>query len=105
MEKNVPHKHAHSHEGHSCTCSHDHGHGHILSSWQRWLLSLLMIVVLLKLLHPFVIGQMLVRVTSYSANASYQDAVRMCKKIIFLDKDNVQAWTALGYAYMDMSQT
>jgi tetratricopeptide (TPR) repeat protein len=50
------------------------------------------------------VGQMLVRVTSYCANSSYSDAIRICKKIIALDKDNKQAWTSLGYAYMDLSQ-
>ena len=49
-------------------------------------------------------GQMLVRVTSYSTNASYHDAVRICKKIIAIDGGNKQAWTSLGYAYMDLSQ-
>jgi tetratricopeptide (TPR) repeat protein len=47
---------------------------------------------------------MLVRVTSYSASSSYSDAIRICKKILILDKDNKQAWTSLGYAYMDRSQ-
>jgi tetratricopeptide (TPR) repeat protein len=47
---------------------------------------------------------MLVRVTSYSVNSSYPDAVRICKKIIAIDRDNKQAWDSLGYAYMDMSQ-
>jgi len=47
---------------------------------------------------------MLVRVTSYSTSASYNDAIRICKKIIAIDKNNKQAWTSLGYAYMDLSQ-
>ena len=61
--------------------------------------------VLLILLRSFIVGQMLVRVTSYSANSSYNDAVRICKKIIAIDKDNKQAWTSLGYAYMDLSRS
>ena len=56
------------------------------------------------LLRSFIVGQMLVRVTSYSANSSYSDAIRICKKIITIDGDNMQAWTSLGYAYMDLSQ-
>ena len=56
------------------------------------------------LLRPFFVGQMFVRVTSYSVYSSYNDAIRICKKIIAIDKDNKQAWTSLGYAYMDLSR-
>src|SRR5665213_1088582 len=100
------HKHTHSHAHGSC-CDHDHDHGQdhaFLPLGQRWLISVLIIGVLLVLLRSFIVGQMLVRVTSYSANASYSDAIRICKKIIVIDKDNKQAWTSLGYAYMDLSQ-
>ncbi len=99
------HPHTHSHaEG---CCDHDHGHSHDQNSWppaRRWLLSILIVGVLLVLLRPFIVGQMIVRVTSYSASSSYNDAVRICKKIIAIDGGNKQAWTSLGYAYMDMSQ-
>lgn len=99
-------KHAHEHK-HDCSCDHDHGHAHdhnSLSLFHRWVLSVLIIGVLLVLLRSFIVTQMLVRVTSYSANASYSDAVRICKKIIAIDQDNKQAWTSLGYAYMDMAR-
>jgi len=82
-----------------CTCDQ-----YSLSLAHRWLLSILIVGVMLLLLRSFIVGQMLVRVTSYSANASYSDAIRICKKIIAIDKDNKQAWTSLGYAYMDLSQ-
>lgn len=90
------------------TCDHDHEHNHDHNSmglFQRWFLSVLIVGVLLILLRSFIVGQMLVRVTSYSANGSYRDAVRICKKIITIDKDNKQAWTSLGYAYMDLSRS
>ena len=51
------------------------------------------------------VGQMLVRVTSYSTSSSSNDAIRICKKIILIDKDNIKAWTSLGYSYMDLSQS
>jgi len=107
--KHTEHKHAEGHahsHGEDC-CGHDHGHSHDhnpLSFFQRWVLSLLIIGILLVLLRSFIVGQMLVRVTSYSANASYHDAARICEKIIAIDPENKQAWTALGYAYMDLSQ-
>jgi tetratricopeptide (TPR) repeat protein len=88
------------------TCGHDHGHDHepSLALGARWGLSVLIIAVSLVFLRPFIVNQMLVRVTSYSANSSYSDAIRLCKKIITIDKDNIRAWTSLGYAYMDMSE-
>jgi len=93
-----------------CACDHDHENEHShdhnrLSFFQRWLLSVLIVGVLLVLLRPFIAGQMLVRVTSYSANSSYNDAVRICKKIIAIDNENIKAWTSLGYAYMDLSRS
>jgi tetratricopeptide (TPR) repeat protein len=108
--------HTHSHSNaHDCSChhehdhgqehSHDHSHDHqFLSVAKRWILTVALVALLLFLLRPFIISQMLVRVTSYSANASYHDAIRICKKIIAMDAGNIQAWTALGYAYMDISQ-
>ncbi len=100
------HVHSHSHAP-DCACDHGHEHSHDQNSLplaNRWVLSILIVGILLVLLRSFIVGQMLVRVTSYSANSSYNDAVRICKKIIIVDKDNKQAWTSLGYAYMDMSQ-
>jgi tetratricopeptide (TPR) repeat protein len=94
-------------ENSDCPCDHGHEHSHDKSPItlsQRWLLTVLIVGVLLVLLRSFIVGQMLVRVTSYSVNSSYPDAVRICKKIIAIDRDNKQAWDSLGYAYMDMSQ-
>ncbi len=94
------------HSEHTCNHDHEHSHDHhSMSLSQRWSLSVLIVGVLLILLRSFIVGQMLVRVTSYSANGSYRDAVRICKKIITIDKDNKQAWTSLGYAYMDLSRS
>jgi tetratricopeptide (TPR) repeat protein len=104
--KHPEHTHVHSHaHAKDCACDHDHAHGqNSLSLAGRWMLSILIIGVLLILLRSFIVGQLLVRVTSYSANSSYSNAMRICKKIIIIDKDNIQAWTSLGYAYMDLSQ-
>ena len=89
------HSHAHAHSD----CVHSR-----MSFLTRWLLSILMVGVILTLLRPFLIGQMLVRVTSYSAYSYTNDAIRICKKIIAIDKDNKEARTALGFSYMDQSQ-
>lgn len=106
--KHSEHTHAHvssDPKAHDCSCDHDHGHKHDpLPLARRWLLSILIVGVLLIVLRSFIVGQLLVRVTSYSANSAYSDAIRICKKIIIIDKDNIQAWTSLGYAYMDLSQ-
>ena len=103
----MTHSHTHSHDKGGC-CGHDHEdiHDHNpLKLSHRWILSVLIVGILLITLRSFIVGQMLVRVTSYSANASYADAIRICKKIIAIDGKNKLAWTSLGYAYMDMSQT
>ncbi len=63
-----------------------------------------MVGTILVLLRPFLIGQMFVRITSYAAYSYYNDAIRLSKKIIAIDKDNIQAWTALGFAYMGASE-
>ena len=105
----MTHSHTDSHtEGCSCDHDHDHGHSHdqdFRSIASRWVLSILIVGVLLILLRPFIVGQMLVRVTSYSTSSFYSDVIRICKKIIAIDKDNKQAWTSLGYAYMDLSRS
>ena len=104
--KHSEHKHDHSNDK-DCACDHDHGAAHDHSSMSistRWLLSILIVGGLLISLRSFIVGQMLARVTSYSANSSYNDAVRICKKIIVIDQRNKQAWVSLGYAYMDLSQ-
>lgn len=86
-----------------CACAHDHHHGR-MGLLTRWLLSVLMVGLILILLRPFLIGQMLVRVTSYSTYAYAHDAIRICQRVIAIDKDNKQAWDALGFSYMDLSQ-
>jgi len=103
------HSHAHSHAD-GCGCQHDHDHAHshdhaFLSLTQRWMLTVLIVVALCVFLRPFIISQMLVRVTSYAASNFYEDAIRLCDKVIAIDRKNVQAWTSLGYVYMDLSQT
>jgi tetratricopeptide (TPR) repeat protein len=100
------HAHAHSHpHAKDGTCDHDHDHEqNFLSLASRWGLTVLIVGILLILLRSFIVGQMLVRVTSYCANSSFSDAIRICKKIITIDPDNKQAWTSLGYAYMDLAQ-
>ena len=102
------HTHTHSHkDAKDCACDHDHEHGHAQDSmghYRRWILAVLIVVVLLVLLRPFVVAQLLVRETSYSASSAFTDAVRICEKIIFIDHGNIRAWTSLGYVYMDMSR-
>jgi len=103
----MTHSSIHSHAK-DCACDHekDHDHEHhSLSLGKRWLLSILILGFLLISLRSFIVGQMLVRVTSYSTSSSYSDAIRMCKKIIAIDRDNKQAWVSLGYAYMDSSRS
>jgi tetratricopeptide (TPR) repeat protein len=105
--KHSEHTHAHSHQhAKDCACDHEHEHSHeySLSLAHRWGVSVIIVGVLLVLLRSFIVGQMIVRETSYSSSSDYNDAIRICKKIIVIDKGNIKAWTSLGYVYMDMSQ-
>ena len=70
----------------------------------RWMISAGIVVALLFALRPFLAQQMLVRVSSYLTCAAYYDAVRVCKKIIFIDKNNFRAWSSLGYLYRQTGQ-
>jgi len=98
------HRHSHSHAK-DCACDHDHEHDHApMSISRRWILSVLIVGVLSVLLRSFAVDQLIVRETSYSASSDYSDAIRICKKIIFIDSGNIKAWTSLGYVYMDLSQ-
>ena len=94
-------------KNHQKECHHEHSHdcNHSqMSFFTRWMLSVLMVGLILILLRPFLIGQMFVRAVSYSGYSHYNDAIRICKRIIVIDRDNKQAWTALGFSYMDSSQ-
>jgi len=86
-----------------CACGHEN-HRHGVSFVLRWLISAGIIVGLLFVLRPFLVQQMMVRVSSYLACAAYDDAVRVCKKIIFIDKNNFRAWSSLGYLYRQSGQ-
>jgi len=61
----------------------------------------LIVVPLLFLLKPFIAQQMLVRAASYFSCASYDEVIRVCRKIIFIDKNNAKVWSSLGYAYRE----
>ena len=42
---------------------------------------------------------MLVRVSSYFSSYCFDDAIRVSKRIVFIDKNNTEAWNSFGYAY------
>lgn len=86
-----------------CACGHEH-HYRSVSFTVRWLMSMFIVSGLLFLLRPFLVQQMFVRVSSYLTCASYNDAIRVCKKIIFVDKNNLRVWSSLGYAYKENGQ-
>jgi len=80
----------------------EHRHNHrLLSLGTRWLLSVFIVVVFLFLLKPFLVELMLTRVSSYFSSYYFDDAVRMSKKVVFIDKTNIKGWTSLGKAYKE----
>ena len=94
----------HKDHSHACECEHDHSPGQ-MSFATRWIISIVMVSSIWMFLQTFCLEQMLVRVTSYASYNAYGDVIRICKKIIFLDRDNITAWISLGYAHMDQKDT
>jgi tetratricopeptide (TPR) repeat protein len=79
----------------------EHGHGHH-RAWSlgiRWLLSAFIVASLLFFLKPFLVQQMLARVSSYFSSYYFDEAIRMSKRIVSIDKNNMEAWNSVGYAY------
>ena len=83
------------------SCEHSHDHHRALSLALRWLLSIFIVTTLLFFLKPFLIQQMLVRVSSYFSSYYFDEAIRMSKRIVYIDKNNIEAWDSIGNAYKD----
>lgn len=84
----------------NCGCGYDHQclEG---ESMRRWLFALAIIMCVFVLGRSFVVKEMLSRAAAYFTYSSYDDVIRICKKIIMLDANNLRAWTSLGYAYKE----
>jgi tetratricopeptide (TPR) repeat protein len=81
--------------------AYEHGNSHH-RAWSlgiRWLLTVFIVTTLLFFLKPFLVQQMLSRVSSYFSSYHFDDAIRMSKRIVVIDKKNMEAWNAVGYAY------
>lgn len=86
-----------------CSCGHHH-HDHNVSYaniLKKWILLPVIVTVILFFLKPFIISQMLARSSSYYGYFLYDETARMCRKVVFIDKDNLRAWKMLGYAYRE----
>ncbi|MFA7074901.1 MAG: tetratricopeptide repeat protein [Endomicrobiaceae bacterium] len=83
-----------------CSCGHHHDHNEShLNILKKWILLLVIVTVILFFLKPFIISQMLARSSSYYGYFLYDETARMCRKVVFIDKDNIRALKMLGYAY------
>jgi tetratricopeptide (TPR) repeat protein len=65
----------------------------------RWSLSMLFVLVVLFALKPLIVHNLLARAEAYISYGLYNNAARECKKVIFLDHDNMLAWNTLGSSY------
>jgi tetratricopeptide (TPR) repeat protein len=81
--------------------AYEHGHSHhrAWSLGTRWLLSVFIIAALLFFLKPLLVQLMLTRVSSYFSSYYFDDAIRISKRIVSIDKNNIEAWNSVGYAY------
>jgi tetratricopeptide (TPR) repeat protein len=66
---------------------------------KRWSVSLIFVMVALFALKPLIINRLLARAEAYTTYGLYNNAIRECKKAIFLDEDNTPAWNTLGSSY------
>jgi tetratricopeptide (TPR) repeat protein len=85
-------------------CEHDEhedARGGHLSLGIRWILVVCIVSLLLFSLKSFIINLMLSRVNSYFSSYDFDDAIRMSKKVIFIDKNNVDGWDSLADAYKE----
>ena len=81
--------------------AYENGHGHH-RAWPlgiRWLLSIFIVAALLFFLKPLLVQLMLMRVSSYFSSYYFDDAIRMSRRIVSIDKNNMEAWNSVGYAY------
>ena len=81
--------------------AYENGHSHH-RTWSlgiRWLLSVFIVATLLFFLKPLFVQQMLARVSSYFSSYYFDDAIRLSKRIVSIDEDNIEAWKSVGYAY------
>lgn len=79
----------------------EHGHGHH-GAWSlgiRWLLSVFIVAALLFFLKPLLVQLMLMRVSSYFSSYYFDDAIRVSRRIVSIDKNNMEAWNSVGYAH------
>ena len=79
----------------------EHGHSHhrAWSLGRRWLLSVFIVAALLFFLKSFLVQLMHTRASSYFSSYYFDDAIRVSRRIVFLDKNNIEAWHSVGYAY------
>ncbi len=81
------------------SCCSRHSHSNSLSMQKKWLISVIFVIPCLLLLRPFLAQQMFMRASSYFAYPLHDEAIRMYKKALFIDRNNAQGWSWLGYAY------
>lgn len=81
--------------------AYEHGHGHH-RAWSlgiRWLLSVFIVATLLFFLKPLLVQLMHTRASSYFSAYYFDDAIRLSKRIVSIDKSDMEAWNSVGYAY------
>jgi tetratricopeptide (TPR) repeat protein len=78
---------------------HNHSHHRAWSLGIRWLLSVFIVAALLFFLKPFLVQLMHTRASSYFSSYNFDDAIRISRRIVSLDKNNIEAWNSVGYAY------
>ncbi len=89
--------HHHDH----CDHTHCHDHGPTLGYGRKLAISVCVVVAAIILLRPMIVNQMYQRASSYAMYNMHAHVERMCKKILLIDPNHMQAWMSLGVVYAD----
>ncbi len=65
----------------------------------RWSFSLLFVVVAMFLMKPLLINRIVNRAEAYSACGMHNNAIRQCRKALFIDRANNRAWNIMAGSY------
>lgn len=96
MENHNHHEHEH-HDDHNH--DHEHKHNDRPTMLYKWVFTIIFIPACLFAVSHYIFGQVFLRGQSYTAYNMDQDAVRLYKKAIFINRKGVDSRDWLGYSY------
>jgi len=65
----------------------------------RWSFSVLFVVATMFLMKPLLVNRLISRAEAYSNYGMYNNAIRQCRKALFIDRANNRAWNIMAGSY------